>query len=167
MPNKMIKDGALIDDQWQLLELDENSQAADITVPTGNVIVPLSVWQSQRPTLQARGDVGVWLNSDEAAAELAQDSTQLPLIAVNFPGFMDGRGFSIGRELRERHGFNGELRAIGHFIRDQFSYLSRCGFNAFAYAEDVKESSIASLQDFSESYQAAMDQPLPLFRRRA
>ena len=88
-------------------------------------------------------------------------------MVVNFPVFTDGRGFSYGRELRER-GYQGELRAAGHFIRDQLTYLSRCGFDAFQMADESQlEDALASLDDFSESYQAAIDQPLPLFRRRA
>ena len=86
---------------------------------------------------------------------------------VNFPVFTDGRGFSYARELRER-GLRGELRAGGHFIRDQLTYLQRCGFNAFQMADEAElEAALASLADFSEHYQASIDQPLPLFRRRA
>jgi uncharacterized protein (DUF934 family) len=90
----------------------------------------------------------------------------LALVVINFPVFTDGRGFSYARELRER-GFKGELRASGNFIRDQLTYLRRCGFNAFSMADDAQlASALDSLSDFSESYQAAPDQPLPLFRRR-
>ena len=86
---------------------------------------------------------------------------------VNFPVFTDGRGFSYGRQLRER-GFRGELRASGQFIQDQLTYLRRCGFNAFRMADETGlEAALGRLADFSESYQASADQPLPLFRRRA
>jgi uncharacterized protein (DUF934 family) len=82
---------------------------------------------------------------------------------------MDGRSFSTARLLRERYGFTGELRAVGNFIRDQLCYLRRCGVNAFAFTrEDMNlEDALKSLGDFSEYYQASVDQPLPLFRRRA
>jgi len=82
---------------------------------------------------------------------------------------MDGRSFSTARILRERYGFKGELRAIGNFIRDQLCYLRRCGVNAFAFAnpDTNLEIAVKSLTDFSEYYQASVDQPLPLFRRRA
>jgi len=71
--------------------------------------------------------------------------------------------------LRERYGFTGELRAIGHFIRDQMCYLRRCGVNAFAFANEETdlEAALKSLNDFTEYHQASVDQPLPLFRRRA
>lgn len=81
---------------------------------------------------------------------------------------MDGRSFSTARLLRDAYGFKGELRAIGGIIRDQLFYLKRCGFDSFSLADDIDaEAAVASLSDFSESYQAAEDQKLPLFRRRA
>ena len=164
---KLIKDGALVDNTWQLLPAVDD-EAAATPVTDGQVIVPLKLWLAQKAELSARNNIGVWLDSDETAAELGDDAKQLPLVAVNFPGFMDGRGFSIGRLLRERYGFRGELRAIGHFMRDQLFYLKRCGFNAFACDDSIdQEAAIASLNDFSECYQASVDQPVPLYRRRA
>ena len=107
------------------------------------------------------------LEPGQAPAPLFDALDDIPLILINFPAFMDGRGFSYARELRER-GYTGELRAVGHFIRDQLTYLARCGFNAFQMADDSQlEDALHSLDDLSEYYQAATDQPLPLFRRRA
>lgn len=164
---KLIKDGAIIDNTWQLLAKPEGD-AASADVPAGQVIVPLAVWQAQKEQLQGRSDVGVWLDSDQGAEQLGDDAAQLPLVALNFPVFMDGRAFSNARLLRERYKFTGELRAVGKLIRDQLTYLRRCGVNAFAFAdEDVKlEEALKSLNDFNEYYQASVDQPLPLFRRR-
>lgn len=165
---KLIKDGAIIENTWTLIAKPEGDAAA-AEVPTGQVIVPLSIWLAQKSQLQARQDIGVWLDSDETAHQLGDDAKSLPLVALNFPVFMDGRPFSAARLLRERYGFTGELRAVGNFIRDQLCYLRRCGVNAFAFArEDIQlEQALASLNDFTEFYQAAVDQPLPLFRRRA
>jgi len=89
-------------------------------------------------------------------------------IEVNFPKFGDGRGFSIARLLRERHGYKGELRAVGEVARDHLYYMEQCGFDAFLLrdGEDVEEA-LAAFDDFSEAYQATAAQPLPLFRRRA
>jgi uncharacterized protein (DUF934 family) len=163
---KLIKDGAVADNLWQTLPLDDAPESAQ--VPQGKVIVPLAVWEAQKASLAARDDVGVWLQNDQAAEALADDAANLPLIAVDFPLFMDGRGFSIARLLRERHNFTGELRAQGHFIRDQLSYLSRCGFNAFDCNETFDlESALSSMADLTEFYQTAVDQNQPLFRRRA
>ena len=117
--------------------------------------------------LEDKRDTAVQLEPGQAPAPLLPHLDELALIVVNFPAFTDGRGFSYGRELSER-GFRGELRASGHFIQDQMTYLRRCGFNAFSMAdESLLEAALGSLNDFSETYQAAPDQPLPLFRRRA
>jgi uncharacterized protein (DUF934 family) len=88
-------------------------------------------------------------------------------VEVNFPKFGDGRGFSIGRLLRERRGYRGELRAVGHITRDLLFFLESCGFDAFELreGEDPREA-LASFEDFSESYQASVARPVPLFRRR-
>src|SRR5262245_10441324 len=88
-------------------------------------------------------------------------------IEVSFPKFGDGRGYSIARLLRERYGYRGELRAVGHITRDLLFFLESCGFDAFELreGEDPYEA-LASFEDFSESYQASVARPQPLFRRR-
>lgn len=89
------------------------------------------------------------------------------MIAVNFPAFTDGRGFSSARLLRERYGYKGEIRAIGDVLRDQLFFMRRCGFDAYAIRADRSpEDALVSLDDFSEVYQTSVEQPLPLFRRR-
>ena len=157
---QLIKNNQVIDDTWILFSDTESS------VPNGQWIVSLAIWNAQKAQLQARKDIGLWLNSDEEPAMIDADINHFPVIAINFPNFTDGRGFSYARELREK-GFTGELRAIGSFIRDQLFYLKRCGFDAFALEGVDLQEAVKSLDDFSESYQAAMDQSLPLFRRRA
>jgi len=89
-------------------------------------------------------------------------------IDVNFPKFGDGRGYSIARLLRERYGYKGELRAVGQITRDHLFFLESCGFDAFELraGEDPHEA-LAAFNDFSESYQASLKYPQPLFRRRA
>jgi uncharacterized protein (DUF934 family) len=165
--SKLIKDGAIIENSWTIIAKPEAGADTDLTAT--NIIVPLQVWLNNKNQLQSRKDVGVWLDSDETAEQIGADAGSLPLIAVNFPLFMDGRAFSTARLLRERYAFKGELRAIGNVIRDQLCYLRRCGVNAFAFSNpDIKlEEALTSLNDFSEYYQASVDQPLPLFRRRA
>ena len=93
---------------------------------------------------------------------------QARVIAVRFPKFGDGRSFSLGRLLRERYGYKGELRAIGAVGRDHLHYMAQCGFDAFELrpGEDPQEA-LAGFGDFSEAYQSSTAQPLPLFRRRA
>lgn len=98
---------------------------------------------------------------------LAERLPGLKVVAVNFPKYGDGRGYSIGRLLRERYGYRGELRAVGEIARDHLQQLARCGFDAFELraGEDGHEA-LTGLDDFSEAYQASAAQPVPLFRRR-
>ncbi|WP_299944931.1 DUF934 domain-containing protein [uncultured Microbulbifer sp.] len=168
-PTELIIDGEIRPNQWRLLVQTTAGESPDIPAPgAGKVILPLRQWQAERKALAGRsGEIGVWLDSDEGAELIGAAAAQCPLIAVHFPAFADGRGFTTGRLLRERFGFKGELRAVGGFMRDQLSYLQRCGFNAYAFEGEEPLASLRdSLHDFSDSYQAGVDQPLPLFRRR-
>jgi uncharacterized protein (DUF934 family) len=91
----------------------------------------------------------------------------LGIIAVNFPKYGDGRGYSIARLLRERYGFKGELRAVGVVARDHLQLMAQCGFDSFLLREgEDTQAALAAFDDFSESYQTSAAQPVPLFRRR-
>ena len=137
-------------------------------LPAGDIIVPLALWQGRREALLGRtGRLGVWLNSNEDPAAIAEDLRHFDVVAVNFPKFGDGRGFSTARLLRERYGWKGELRAIGDVFRDQIFYLASCGFNAFVLREgEDPHEAMAGFRDFSETYQSSVEHPVPLFRRR-
>ena len=160
MPNNIILDGVITEDLWTVVEKDANE------IPDGPCIIPQGVWNSSKSSLANRKDIGVWLDSDESPQLIVNDLEKFAIVAINFGGFMDGRGFSYARELREAHHFKGEIRAIGNFIRDQLFYLKRCGFNSFALKDTDQEAALASLEVFSDSYQAGIDQPIPLFSRR-
>ena len=142
---KLIKHGQVVVDDWdgRLLSLDE----LDGSLP-------------------AKGSLGVILEPDQPPSEIGVPLEQLDMIAIHFPVFSDGRGFSYARELREQ-GYAGEIRATGHFLRDQLQYLSRCGFDAFEFPDEADlEDSLNSLHAFSDAYQADTLQKEPLFRRR-
>ena len=162
----IIRQRQVVADSWQLLN---NAADAGVAVPaTGDVIVPLPRWLAERDALLARsGRLGVWLDAHEEPATIAGDFQHFGILAVNFPQFTDGRGYSTARLLRERYGWRGELRAIGDVLRDQLFYLSRCGFDAFALrAGQDPHAALAAFGDFSEGYQASVERPQPLFRRR-
>jgi uncharacterized protein (DUF934 family) len=100
-------------------------------------------------------------------ASVAGELGRAARVEVNFPKFGDGRGYSIARLLRERYGYRGELRAVGHITRDLLFFLESCGFDAFELREgEDPHEALAAFEDFSESYQASVARPLPLFRRR-
>ena len=102
--------------------------------------------------------------ADDPAAIALEGVTR---IEVSFPKFGDGRGYSIARLLRERYGYRGELRAVGHITRDLLFFLESCGFDAFELREgEDPHAALAAFDDFSESYQASVARPQPLFRRR-
>ena len=89
-------------------------------------------------------------------------------VEVNFPKYGDGRGYSIARLLRERHGYRGELRAVGVVAIDLLYYMEQSGFDAFELRDgDDPEAALAAFDAFSEGYQGSAARPIPLFRRRA
>lgn len=161
---RLIKQGTPIADDWHSLDKDTDSI---IELPSGHIIVPLELWLQNKTELQQRETIGVWLDSDQPPRLLEGDIEDLDVIAINFPVFSDGRGYSYARELREHYNYKGEIRAIGDVLPDQLFYLQRCGFDAFLMRSDKDaEAAITNFNDFSESYQAAVDQSLPLFQRR-
>ena len=163
---EIIKDQAIAPNHWALLRLDEGDDAAAIGVPEGCVIVPLAVWQAQRASLAQRPRLGVWLASSAQAADVAADLSHFAVIAIDFPKFSDGRGFSIAYNLRRRLGYQHEIRAIGDVLRDQLFYMKRVGFDAFEVRADKNlADALKGLTVFSETYQNSLDQKLPLFRR--
>ena len=164
---KLIKNGAIVDDQWVLVR-DTTEEAQVLAFAANNLIVPLNYWLDHRESLLQRpGKTGVWLQSNEIPSALGDDWRMLELIALNFPIFSDGRAYSSARELRLNLGYSGELRAIGDVLRDQLFYMSRCGFDAFSMRPDQNlDTALSAFRDFTDGYQASVDKPVPLFRRR-
>ena len=199
MVERIIRDGAVVQDDWAQLRFPEEAipqrksggkpvlfrltgeQAVDdeyvaaLSIPDGKVLLPLTVWLKRRDEFADRldaGEIAVWLDSFEEPEALVDsldgDLDRLPIIGINFPKFVDGRGYSIAHLLRRRYGYAGELRALGDVTRDQLFFLARCGFDSFALRADLNaEQALASLKDFSETYQTATDGRAPLFRHRA
>ena len=163
----LIKNAKIAADSW--LRFD---WAADGSLPTapaaGDLIVPLALWQAMAGELLARsGRLGLWLDSAEDPALIADSLEAFSLVAVHFPQFTDGRGYSTARLLRERYGWRGELRAIGDIQRDQLFYLLRCGFDAFVLNDSLNpRAALSAFNDFTEAYQTSVERPIPLFRRR-
>ncbi len=162
---RIIKNEQIIDESWHLLDKDASLEGLP---NSDDLIVPLALWREHAHALKARdGGLGVWLDADEAVEDIADDLAHFQVVALNFPVFTDGRHYSSARLLRERYGYKGEVRAIGDVLRDQLFYMRRCGFDAFAIRADRDPNdALESLKDFSVTYQAATDDPRPLFRRR-
>ncbi|PLW82115.1 oxidoreductase [Kineobactrum sediminis] len=152
---KLIKDGDITEDNW--LPADTDAEA-----PPAGHLPSLAQWQA----LPDKSGSALQLEPGDDVSNVLPSLDQLVLVAVHFPVFTDGRGFSYGRELRER-GYRGELRALGYFLPDQIHYLQRCGFDAFQFSDEARlEEGLRQANLSAEHYQAAIDEPLPLFRRR-
>ncbi|MEH6689318.1 MAG: DUF934 domain-containing protein [Halopseudomonas sabulinigri] len=139
--------------------------------PTAPLILSLSDWLARQPeaVLQAEqiSADAVCLQPDDEAEQLEPYLAVLPLIAVHFPTFRDGRGYSQAYLLRTRLGWQGELRAVGDVLRDQLSHMRQCGFDAFAVREDKSaEDALKGLAGMSVLYGRSAIEPRPLFRRR-
>ncbi|UXY14584.1 DUF934 domain-containing protein [Chitiniphilus purpureus] len=162
---ELIVNRQIVQDTWTRVVPGEDGS---IAVPAaGRVIVPYRYWLGHRDELAGR-EIGICLAPDDEPESLPVDPNLFGVIAVDFPVFTDGRGFSIGRLLRERHGYTGELRAVGDVFKDTLNYLWRCGFNAFAVRADKDiADALLGLDDFTEAYQVSVAHPQPLFRRRA
>ena len=161
----LIKNRSIVSASWQTLNSADDLASL---APDARVLAPLALWQTHGDALRARsGKVGVWLNSHEDPAAISKELNSFDVVAVNFPKFADGRGYSIARLLRERYGYKGELRAIGDILRDQLQDLERCGFDAFELRADQNaHAALSAFADFSNQYQTSALQPVPLFRRR-
>ena len=131
-------------------------------IPRGaKVLLPLTEFREFSGTqkhVSTNGALGVKLSPADDPALIANDLEKLALIAVEFPAFTDGRGYSTATLLRERYRYIGELRAVGDVQRDQIFLMSRAGFSTFALRDDQSvEKALAAFNDFSSYYQHAAD----------
>ncbi len=158
----LIKGGKIVADPWLHAADDE------VLPDEGPVIVSLSRWRIEGDSLRVRiGPIGVRLAADEPPAGIANDLDRLALIALDFPVFRDGRAYSHARLLRERFGFDGEVRATGNVLRDQFLFMHRCGFDAFVVADPAQADAwLQSISEISVWYQPATDSRTPVLALR-
>jgi uncharacterized protein (DUF934 family) len=153
MPRQLLRDGRIVADDWQYWvaegeEIDGSS----------SLIIPFERWQSERNRwLAHRGRLGIVMLPVHKVEALAPDLSRFELIAAEFPGPSDGRGYTQGRLLRERWQFTGELRAAGYVRHDQLFFLARCGFNSFELPEKELQTATAAFSTFTAEYQPSND----------
>ena len=142
-------------DPWQRLGVDvEVSELVNQSWPTAPLVPAAYLALMPEARLQASKQLGAWLTTEEDHELLLPWLNHLQLIAIEFPVFRDGRGFSQARLLR-RAGFTGELRAVGDVARDRLAYLESCGFDAFEIAEErFNPDDLQAFSEISVSYQA-------------
>ena len=152
----------------QLAENTVRHLGVDDALPGSDVTVPLARWQAEREQLRFYPHrVGVRLAPDEDPEVLIHDLAHLDLIAVEFPAFTDGRAYSQARLLRDRHGYQGEIRALGEVLRDQLQFMARCGIDAFELApNESPEAALGMFQQIDIHYQPAADGHAPVWQQR-
>ncbi len=173
MAKQIIKERRLQDDEWKVVTLVDGEAPFDVCLPVGPLLVPLAVWKAKKACLIHREyehgtPLGIWLSPDDKVEDIAANIDDFSVIAVHFPKAADGRGYSTARLLRERYGYDGEVRAFGDIGRDQLFLLARVGFDSFVLGEGRNvEEALKAFDDFPAAYQGDAVQALPLFRRRA
>lgn len=161
---EVISQRQIVTDHWQ--HIDDEAEMSQL--PDGKLIVPLALWNAHKVTLsQRKEDLGIKLGPEDDVTDIAADLPSLALIALKFPAFRDGRGYSQARILRQQHNYQGELRAVGNVLRDQLMYMERVGFDSFEIdsAQDINDA-LKAFDEISIKYQASSDEPLPIFKRR-
>ena len=167
---QLIKHNAVSGDSWQTLALNEGETAESVALPAGDVIFPLAVWQARKTEIvSCHKRIGLLLQPDDRVEDVAGDLEYFIVIAVNFPKFVDGRGYSTASLLRQRYHYQGELRAVGDVLHDQLFFMKRVGFDSFALKDgkNAEYALAAAFTVFGDAYQGATTQPQPAFRRRA
>jgi uncharacterized protein (DUF934 family) len=159
---EIIKNAAVVRDPYRQIP-----DSTPLPPPSEDVIVSLARFRAERDALIARsGRLGVTVPAELDPHELREDLPHLDVVAIELTKFSDGRAFTNGRLLRERLGYDGEIRAVGHFIRDQIFYLHRLGFDAFQLPEGRDpHDGLAAFTELSVQYQPALDHAEPSFRR--
>jgi uncharacterized protein (DUF934 family) len=157
-----LKDGVFDweDDRFSLVG-DEDE------IPAGDVIVSLKRFMAEGEQLMAERQVGVKLEPTDQVEDLVYDLPRLALVALAFPSHRDGRNLSAARLLRQRYGYEGELRAVGEVLREQAQHMVRCGIDAFAAADgstpDIWDK---AAHRYRHVYQRGADERAPAFVER-
>jgi len=155
-------------DAFVLAEDPFTAVADDQDIPKGDVIISLTRFQAEGDRLLSEGRaVGVRIDPAEEVEALAYDLPRLSVVAIAFPKYRDGRGYSSARVLRQRLGFKGEIRAVGEVLREQAGFMARCGVDAFEPADGSTPDQWAhAVERHRHVYQRAADARRPAFVER-
>ena len=134
----------------------------------GAILVPAARFlEDPEAVLKHAGKVGVVWPNNRDLDDLVPYLDRLAAVALVFPSFRDGRAYSQARLLRERHGYDGEMRATGQVLRDQFVFMSRAGFDAFEVKKDADADAFAeTMKRYSVFYQPTGDGRVTALNRR-
>ncbi len=161
----LIRDGVEIENDWVFVE--EISLPPSEPTSGGGKSYAFADFIIHAETLaQSNTPIGVRLTPEDDPALLQPYLEQLTLIEISFPQYADGRGYSQAQLLRRRYGYSGELRAVGHVLRDQILYLNRSGFDGFETTRARLSECLEALSEYSAFYQPAADGNRSVFARR-
>ena len=162
MTAHLITDRSVAVDTWKMLELADGETPEAIALPAGDLIFKDEIIATHKR-------IGLLLQPDERVEDVAADLEYFVVIAVAFPKFVDGRGYSTASLLRQRYQYQGELRAVGDVLHDQLFFMQRVGFDSYALKDDKNAlyAIEAGFSPFSDAYQTSTTEPQPYFRRRA
>jgi uncharacterized protein (DUF934 family) len=151
MPRRLLRNAQIVADEWRYIAEASRDAAAPL-------IVTLAQWQLEPDTWLARGTpLGVVLSPAHRVEQIAAELKVFSLVAAEFSGPGEGRGYTQARQLREQYAFTGELRAMGYVRRDQLFFMARCGFNSFELPDSDIEDAFTAFSTFTAAYQPSND----------
>jgi uncharacterized protein (DUF934 family) len=151
MPRRLLRNAEIVVDEWRYVA----EAARDTAAP---LIVTLAQWQLEPDTWLARGTpLGIVLSPAHRVQQIAAELGHFTLVAAEFSGPAEGRGYTQARQLREQWGFKGELRATGYVRRDQLFFMARCGFTSFELPDTDIEDAQTAFSTFTAAYQPSND----------
>ena len=125
----LLKNNAFVTDVWTHVGVDGDLPEG------GNVCIPFSRLKNEWDSLaKFPGLLGAVLSNTDHAEDVAHFLPHLALVVLPFPAFVDGRAYSIARQIRQL-GYRGELRATGNVLPDQYQFMAQVGFNTFEVSE--------------------------------
>lgn len=145
--SRILRQHEVVEDGWVTL-------GEQLPGDAESVIVPLAKFRESRDTWLARkAPIGVLLAPADRVEDIAADLSRISIVALQFTGPGEGRGYTAAKLLRERYKFTGEIRAVGHVKQDQLYLMSRCGIDAFELSPTEKpEEALATLARFKVAY---------------
>jgi phosphoadenosine phosphosulfate reductase len=163
------KDGAFVADPFRAWAEGDDLASVRYTH------IPLPLFLANRETVMNNPHpLGLLVSPDDRVEDVAADLQRFDSVAISFPAFGDGRGYSSARLLAERYGYKGELRAVGDVLHDQISHMLRCGITALVVKHEptrkaLEEGKLATVEIFYQPV-GTTEVPLgtrPFLRRRA
>ena len=163
MDRKLLKDDELYPDHSIVWQAD-----TVIAEDVQELLIPQVLWQAYKEDIRLLSlRKLLYVLPDDELTDIESDLSEFNGIAIQFPGFLDGRGYSHARTLRDHLNFRGEIRAVGDVLVDQLFFMKRCGFSSFALKSGQNpDTAVKALSIFQLSYQEGSDLRKPLHRIR-